>query len=83
MIPDRAVRFPARTVLTVLLIVIAVWALLQVVLITRDVLTWILVALFLAIALAPAVDWLQRQGHPPQGIRGRADRARGRGCSSR
>ena len=62
MIPDRAVRFPARTVLTVLLIVIAVWALLQVVLITRDVLTWILVALFLAIALAPAVDWLQRKG---------------------
>ena len=62
MIPDRAVRFPARTILTVLLIVIAVWALLQVVLITRDVLTWILVALFLAIALSPAVDWLQRKG---------------------
>jgi predicted PurR-regulated permease PerM len=51
-----------RTVLTVLVIVIAVWALLQVVLITRQVLTWILVALFLAIALSPAVDWLQRHG---------------------
>lgn len=62
MIPDRAIRFPARTVLTVLLIVIAVWALLQIILITRQVLTWVLVALFLAIALAPAVDWLQRKG---------------------
>jgi predicted PurR-regulated permease PerM len=61
-IPDRAVRFPARTVLAVLGIVIAVWALLQIVLITRQVLTWILVALFFAIALGPVVDWLQRNG---------------------
>jgi predicted PurR-regulated permease PerM len=61
-IPDRAIRFPVRTVLTVLAIVIAVWTLLQVVLITRQVLTWVLVALFFAIALSPAVDWLQRHG---------------------
>ena len=31
-------------------------------LVTRQVLTWILVALFLAIALNPAVDWLQERG---------------------
>jgi predicted PurR-regulated permease PerM len=61
-IPDRAIRFPVRTVLTVLGIVLAVWALLQMLFITRQVLTWILVAVFLAIALSPAVDWLQAKG---------------------
>jgi predicted PurR-regulated permease PerM len=61
-IPERAIRFPVRTVLAVLTIVIGVWALLQVILITRHVLTWILIALFLAIALSPAVDWLQEKG---------------------
>ena len=62
MIPERAIRFPVRTVFVVLGIVIGVFALLQVLLITRQVLTWILVALFLAIALSPAVDWLQEHG---------------------
>ncbi len=62
MIPERAIRFPVRTVFAVLGIVIGVFALLQVLLITRQVLTWILVALFLAIALSPAVDWLQERG---------------------
>ena len=62
MIPDRAIRFPARTILAVLGIAIAVWTLLQVLFITRQVLTWILVALFFAIALNPAVDWLQEHG---------------------
>ena len=62
MIPDRAIRFPVRTILAVLGIVLAAWALLQVIFITRQVLTWILVALFFAIALNPAVDWLQERG---------------------
>jgi predicted PurR-regulated permease PerM len=61
-IPDRAIRFPVRTILAVLGIVLAAWALLQVLFITRQVLTWILVALFFAIALSPAVDWLQEHG---------------------
>ncbi len=61
-IPERAIRFPVRTVLTVLGLVIAIWALLNVLFITRQVLTWILVALFFAIALNPAVDWLQEKG---------------------
>jgi predicted PurR-regulated permease PerM len=61
-IPERAIRFPVRTVFVVLAIVLAVWALLQVLFITRQVLTWMLVALFFAIALSPAVDWLQQHG---------------------
>ena len=56
---DRWVRFPARTILKVLAIVIAVWAVLQIVAIARHVLTWILVALFFALALNPVVDWLE------------------------
>jgi predicted PurR-regulated permease PerM len=61
-IPERAIRFPVRTVLAVLGIILGAWALLQVIFITRQVLTWILVALFFAIALSPAVDWLQERG---------------------
>lgn len=62
MIPERAIRVPVRTIFAVLAIVIAVWALLQVLFITRQVLTWILVAVFFAIALNPAVNWLQQHG---------------------
>jgi predicted PurR-regulated permease PerM len=61
-IPERAIRFPVRTVLAVLGIILAAWAILQVIFITRQVLTWILVALFFAIALSPAVDRLQELG---------------------
>jgi predicted PurR-regulated permease PerM len=61
-IPERAIRFPVRTVLAVLGIILAAWTLLQVIFITRQVLTWILVALFFAIALNPAVGWLQERG---------------------
>ena len=56
------VRFPVRTILTVLGLVLAVWALLHVVFIARQVLAWVLIALFFALAINPAVDWLQRRG---------------------
>ena len=59
---ERLVRFDARTVLNVLLIVLAVAALLQVLWLSRQVIVWILVAVFLALALNPAVEWLQRHG---------------------
>jgi predicted PurR-regulated permease PerM len=59
---ERWVRFPVRTIFTVLAIVIAVWALLHLVWIARDVITWVLIAVFFALALNPAVEWLQRRG---------------------
>ena len=62
MTPERVVRFPVRTILTVLGLVLAVWALLHVVFIARQVLAWVLIALFFALAINPAVDWLQRRG---------------------
>jgi predicted PurR-regulated permease PerM len=59
---DRVVRFSVRTVLAVIALVIAAWALLAVVSITRHVITWLLVALFFAMALNPAVEWFLRHG---------------------
>jgi predicted PurR-regulated permease PerM len=57
---ERFVHFPARTVFTVLAIVLSVAAVLEVLWIARHVLTWVLISLFLALALNPAVEWLQR-----------------------
>jgi predicted PurR-regulated permease PerM len=65
---ERIVRFRARTILAVLGIVLAVAALLQVLWLARQVLTWILIALFLALALDPAVSFIQRRGIRQRGI---------------
>jgi predicted PurR-regulated permease PerM len=59
-IPERLVRFRLRTILSLLVIIIAVAVALEVIWIARHVLTWIAISLFLALALNPAVEWLQR-----------------------
>jgi predicted PurR-regulated permease PerM len=46
----------------VLGIAIAVAILLEVIWIARHIITWILIAVFLALALNPAVEWFQRHG---------------------
>jgi predicted PurR-regulated permease PerM len=61
-IPERLVRFRLRTVLSLLATIVAVAVTLEVIWIARHVLTWILIALFLALALNPAVEWFQRHG---------------------
>jgi predicted PurR-regulated permease PerM len=61
-IPERLVRFRLRTVLSLLGTVIAVAVALEVIWIARHILTWILISLFLALALNPAVEWLQGHG---------------------
>ena len=53
---------------TVLLVLLGVAAVLEVLWIARGVITWILVALFLAVALNPAVEWFQRHGIRSRGI---------------
>jgi predicted PurR-regulated permease PerM len=58
----RVVRVEARTVVNVLLIALAFAILLQVIWLSRQVLTWIFVALFLALALNPAVEFFERRG---------------------
>ena len=59
---ERIVTVRPRTVLAVIGIILSVAALLAVIWISRQVLTWIAVAIFLALALNPAVEVLQRRG---------------------
>src|SRR6476469_8068329 len=59
---DRIVHFRARTIFSILGILLAVGLLLYVLWVARHVLSWLLIALFLALALNPAVEWLQRHG---------------------
>jgi predicted PurR-regulated permease PerM len=67
-VEERVVRFRATTILTVLALTIAVVLLLQLVWVARQVLTWLLIALFLALALNPLVEWFQRHGIPQRGL---------------
>jgi predicted PurR-regulated permease PerM len=67
-IPERLVRFRLRTVLSLLATIIAVAVFLEVIWIARHVLTWILISLFLAVALNPAVGWFQRHGVKRRGL---------------
>jgi predicted PurR-regulated permease PerM len=60
--PERLVTFRPRTVLTVAGILLGLAIALWVVWVSRRVLIWALVSLFLALALNPAVDGLQRRG---------------------
>jgi predicted PurR-regulated permease PerM len=64
---ERVVRFGVRTVLAVIALVITAWALLTVLSATRQVITWFLVSLFLAMALNPAVEWFMRHGVKKRG----------------
>jgi predicted PurR-regulated permease PerM len=60
-VPERVVDFRPRTVLRVLAIIIATAIVLEVVWIARHVISWVFIALFLALALNPAVDRLERR----------------------
>ena len=62
MTPERIVQFRPRTVLQVALVLLGVAAALWVVYVSIRVLTWVFVAVFLALALDPAVRFLQAHG---------------------
>ncbi|MBD0329017.1 MAG: AI-2E family transporter [Thermoleophilia bacterium] len=66
--PERVVSFRPRAVLGVVAVVLAVAAALQLVWLARQVITWILVAFFLALALNPLVEWIQRLGVRRRGL---------------
>jgi predicted PurR-regulated permease PerM len=61
-IPERVIRIRARTVLAVVAILLGVFILLMLVWRAREVITWILIAVFLALAINPLVDRVQRHG---------------------
>jgi predicted PurR-regulated permease PerM len=60
--PERLIRFRPRTILAILGIVLSVALALQVIWLARQVLSWILISVFLALALNPTVEWFQRRG---------------------
>jgi predicted PurR-regulated permease PerM len=65
---ERIVRFRVRTVLSVLGLIVVVWALLHVISVARHVIVWVLISLFLALAINPLVEWLMRRGVRSRGI---------------
>jgi predicted PurR-regulated permease PerM len=65
---ERIVRFPVRTILTVLGLIVAVWALLHVVVVARSVIVYILIAIFLAVAINPLVALIMRRGVRSRGV---------------
>ncbi|MDP9377346.1 MAG: AI-2E family transporter [Actinomycetota bacterium] len=67
-IPQRAVQFRPRAILVVLGVILAAGVGLWTLWIARSVVTWILIALFLALALNPAVEFLQRRGVSRRGL---------------
>ena len=67
-IEERAVWFRPRTVLVVLGIILATLVMIEIVQVARGVLVWILIAVFLALALNPAVEWLLARGVPRRGL---------------
>ncbi|HUH15031.1 MAG TPA: AI-2E family transporter [Gaiellaceae bacterium] len=64
----RVVHFRPRTIFVVLGIIVAAVVTIEVVQAARGVLIWIGVAVFLALALNPAVDWLLRRGIRRRGV---------------
>ena len=63
----RVVEFRPRTILRVLGIVLLVAVVLEVIWLTRHVLSWVVIALFLALALDPLVGLIQRRMHMRRG----------------
>lgn len=62
MLEERLIRLRPRAILTVIGVVLAAAVVLQVLWVTRAVVTWVLIALFLAMALNPAVEFFVGRG---------------------
>ncbi|HEX8119714.1 MAG TPA: AI-2E family transporter [Solirubrobacteraceae bacterium] len=64
---DRVVSFKPRTILTSAAVLLGLGVVILVVWVARHALTWVLISLFLALALNPAVEMLQRRGFERRG----------------
>jgi predicted PurR-regulated permease PerM len=61
-VEERIVRFRPRAILIVLGLILATFAFIRILLVAQGVIIWILIAVFLALALNPAVEWVQERG---------------------
>ena len=59
---DRVVSFRPRTILTSAGVLFALGVVIIVLWVARHAITWVLISLFLALALNPAVEWVQARG---------------------
>ena len=59
---ERLVSFRPRAILVVLGIILAAMAIIAFLFLAWRVITWILIALFLSLALNPAVEFFERRG---------------------
>jgi predicted PurR-regulated permease PerM len=59
---ERVVAFRPRSIIVAAVLLVAVGVVLWIVWVSRRVLVWTFVSAFLAVALSPAVDALQRRG---------------------
>ena len=64
---ERVVDIRTRTILRVLGVTIFVAVALEVVWISRQVVSWLVISLFLALALDPFVSWIERRGRVGRG----------------
>ena len=62
MADERIVWFRPRAILTVIGVLLGVAIVLEVLWVTKSVVVWVLIALFLAMALNPAVEFLVNRG---------------------
>lgn len=65
---ERVIHIRPRSIALVVAIVLVFALALQVVLIAGQVIVWIFIALFLALAINPLVEWLQRKGVRRHGL---------------
>jgi len=65
---ERLVYFRPRAILVVLGIIVTAFVVIRIIQAAQGVLIWIGVAVFLALALNPAVGWLQRHGVERRGL---------------
>jgi len=65
---DRVVEIRSRTVLRVLLLIVSTAVVLEVVWISRHILSWILISVFLALALDPLASWIHGRVAPRRSI---------------
>jgi predicted PurR-regulated permease PerM len=65
---ERVVTFRPRTLFRIAAIWLAVGAILWVAYTARQALTWVVVSMFLALALNPAVEWMHRRGVERRGV---------------
>ena len=67
-ITERVLRVYLRTVLSLTATLLAVFVLLYLLWLTRQIIVWLLIAIFLAVALDPLVAFFQRHGLPRRGL---------------